>query len=680
MKRRTFLPVLLLALVLLYPPGALPAQESEGSEVKIEDFPVAVQCWTYRAFTFRETLDKVRALGLHYLQAYPGQRLSEETGDLAFDHDLSVEQQRLVRGWLRETQITLVAYGVVGLGTTEAEHRRVFDFARRMRIGTIVTEPEAEDYSLIERLVGEYGIRVAVHNHPPPNTYARPETVAERVEGRDRRIGSCADTGHWLRTGVVPVEALRLLEGRIVDVHLKDLDRFDERRAVDVPFGQGVADVRAILAELTRQGYDGYLTIEYENPEQVRTPEPAIRAGLEYLHSIMYWHGYERILSRTARGYNKSGWNHYGPGVFELDREAGVLTGTGGMGLFWYSAKMYRDFVLELDYRCSEPRTNSGIFVRVPKVPASDDYIYHSFEIQIADNGEGIHATGAAYDAEPPSHVPVKPTGEWNHMKITFIGSRLMVEVNGEPVVDWLAEPRGKVADFASEGYIGLQNHDWDTSISFRDIRVKEILNSPPEGFTALFNGRDLTGWKGLVTDPPHRAMMSTEELAVAQAEADENMRAHWSVSDGVLVFDGGGQSLCTARDYGDFEMWVDWKIGPEGDSGIYLRGTPQVQIWDPAQWPVGSGGLYNNQIGVSDPLALADKGIGEWNTFFIRMVGEKVTVRLNGVLVVDEVVMENYWERDKPIYESGQIELQSHSHPLYFRNIYIRELPPRER
>jgi hypothetical protein len=191
-------------------------------------------------------------------------------------------------------------------------------------------------------------------------------------------------------------------------------------------------------------------------------------------------------------------------------------------------------------------------------------------------------------------------------------------------------------------------------------------LNKPPKGFVALFNGEDLMGWKGLVGDPEKRAKMSAEELAKAQAKADDAMRAHWKVVDGALVFDGKGSHLCTAKDYGDFELLVDWKIEKGGDSGIYLRGSPQVQIWDrPDQ---GSGGLYNNQKGPSKPLKVADKPIGEWNTFRIKMVGDHVTVYLNGVLVVDDVVMENYWDRSKPIYPTGQIELQSHGSNLYFR------------
>jgi hypothetical protein len=208
--------------------------------------------------------------------------------------------------------------------------------------------------------------------------------------------------------------------------------------------------------------------------------------------------------------------------------------------------------------------------------------------------------------------------------------------------------------------------------------------NTPPEGFTALFNGKDLTGWKGLVANPKERAKMSPEKLADAQAKADQIMRDHWKVVDGVLVFDGDktGQSLCSAKDYGDFEMLVDWKIEAGGDSGIYVRGTPQVQIWDPQHErdhkhgsDKGSGALWNNQQHERFPKLAADKPTGQWNTFRIRMVGEKVSVWLNGQLVTDNVPMENYWERDKPIYPTGAIELQSHNSPLSFKNIYVKEL-----
>lgn len=205
----------------------------------------------------------------------------------------------------------------------------------------------------------------------------------------------------------------------------------------------------------------------------------------------------------------------------------------------------------------------------------------------------------------------------------------------------------------------------------------------PPDGFAPLFNGKDLTGWKGLAADPKQREEMSEEELATAQKEADERARAHWHVSEGVLEEDGKGGNLCTTKDYSDFEMLVDWKIQPQGDSGIYLRGTPQVQIWDTTYEPLwkygadkGSGALWNNEHHSRFPLVNADNPIGEWNTLYIKMVGERVTVKLNGRLVVDNVTMENYCDPSKPIAAKGAIELQSHGNKLWFRNLYIRELP----
>jgi hypothetical protein len=207
--------------------------------------------------------------------------------------------------------------------------------------------------------------------------------------------------------------------------------------------------------------------------------------------------------------------------------------------------------------------------------------------------------------------------------------------------------------------------------------------NVPPPGFTALFNGRDLTGWQGLV-EIWERDKLTKAELETKQKEANAKYLPHWTVKNGVLHYDGKGQSLQTAKDYGDFELWVDWRIEKKGDSGIYLRGNPQVQIWDPEiseQTAVGSGGLFNNQKHPSKPSKRADKPVGEWNTFRIVMKGEKVNIWLNGELVVENVTLENYWARlkdkdpDRPIPAKGPIELQHHNDPLEFKNIYIKEL-----
>ncbi|OGD20454.1 MAG: hypothetical protein A2W03_01930 [Candidatus Aminicenantes bacterium RBG_16_63_16] len=449
---------------------------TDYSQVRIKKFPIAMQCYTYRRFTFLEAVEKTKALGLKYLQAYPGQPFSPQEKDFKIDHNLAPARVDKIKKAAADAGLEVVSYGVVDMGRTEASMRQVFDFARRLGIRTIETEPQDADYPILEPLVKEYDIRIAIHNHPEPSKYAKPQTVLERIKDRDVRIGSGADTGHWMRGGLRPVDCLRMLSGRITDVHIKDRSDFGTAKGVDdVAFGQGQANIRDILAELTLQDYGGYLTIEFENEAEVLAPEPTLRKGLDYIKSITYYEGYERILRRSDWRYSKHGWNHYGPGYFDLDETSGVLKSQGGMGLLWYAAKKYGDFILELDYKCAQKNTNSGVFVRVPQLPASDEYIYHSFEVQISDEGKDIHKTGAIYDAQAPSRDAAKPTGEWNHLKVTCRGKNIQVEVNGVPVVNWDMEPRGKIKDFSLEGYLGLQNHDSIAPVYFRDVFVKEI-------------------------------------------------------------------------------------------------------------------------------------------------------------------------------------------------------------
>lgn len=214
---------------------------------------------------------------------------------------------------------------------------------------------------------------------------------------------------------------------------------------------------------------------------------------------------------------------------------------------------------------------------------------------------------------------------------------------------------------------------------------VNKYLAGMPadEGFKPMFNGKDLSGWQGLVENPVLRAKMKPAELAKKQKEANIKVPGNWSVKDGCIWFNGAGNNLCSIKEYGDFEMLTDWKITKKGDSGIYLRGSPQVQIWDTSRVEVGaqvgSGGLYNNKVNPAKPLVVADNPIGDWNTFRIVMIGEKVSVWLNGILVVDNVTMENYWDRNIPIFPVGAIELQAHGTDLAFRDIYVREISEKE-
>ena len=210
------------------------------------------------------------------------------------------------------------------------------------------------------------------------------------------------------------------------------------------------------------------------------------------------------------------------------------------------------------------------------------------------------------------------------------------------------------------------------------------------EGFRPLFNGKDFAGWCGREqVDPIKFQALEESERVSRTLTGNESLNRHWRVEDSEIINDGHGVFCTTEEEFGDFELLVDWKMTSQGtDSGIYLRGCPQVQIWDPNHKPqhkhgshLGSGGLWNNNSNSpgKDPLVVADKPVGEWNTLKIRLVGNRATVHLNGQLVVDDAVMHNFWNRDEKLYDRGPIQLQTHGGEMRFRNIFIRELESAE-
>jgi hypothetical protein len=216
---------------------------------------------------------------------------------------------------------------------------------------------------------------------------------------------------------------------------------------------------------------------------------------------------------------------------------------------------------------------------------------------------------------------------------------------------------------------------------------------APPKGFTSLFNGKDLSGWRGRQPNynPAEEAKLSKEDLAAKQAEWNKAKDEHWKVdiAKGEIVSDGQSPHLATAKDYGDFEFYVDWlMVSANGDSGIYLRGYPQVQVWDPDNprevkngAPKGSGALWNDNPDNPGkwPLVKADNPVGQWNTFKIKMIGPRVWVSLNDKVTVDGQVLDNFFDKTQPVVARGPIELQTHGSEIRFRNIYIREIPAAE-
>jgi hypothetical protein len=213
------------------------------------------------------------------------------------------------------------------------------------------------------------------------------------------------------------------------------------------------------------------------------------------------------------------------------------------------------------------------------------------------------------------------------------------------------------------------------------EVKAEYFINKCPEGFQPIFDGKTLAGWKGCPGRAPSEWKSPTPE-DVAKWTADRD--AHWSVSDAAIVNDGSGVYLTTEKSYGDFELLLQYKTVPKADSGIYLRGTPQVQIWDTTNADViplgankGSGGLWNNSPGAAgkDPKELADNPFGDWNQFRIRLIGERCSVWLNGKHVVDNAPMENYWDRKQALFATGPIQLQTHGGEIQWRNIYLKEI-----
>lgn len=398
--------------------------------------------------------------------------------------------------------------------------------------------------------------------------------------------------------------------------------------------------------------------------------------------------GFEKIFDgKTLNGWKLIGG--HGPGYIVQD---GCLVCPKDGGGNLYTEKEYSDFVYRFEFKLT-PGANNGIGLRAP---LNGDAAYVGMESQVLDDTSPQYAKlepgqyhGSIYKVLPTRRGALKPVGEWNREEIRCEGRHITVILNGKKIVDGnlddIRDPEILGAHpgiLRPSGHIGFLGHN--SEVWFRGMEVKDLSkprkdNQAPKGFVALFNGKDLKGWKGLVGNPLTRAKMTPEALATAEKAATEKALQHWSAQDGVINYDGKNDSLCTAKDYKDFELHVDWKIGPSGDSGIYLRGSPQVQIWDTALTnvgaQVGSGGLYNNQKNPSKPLAVADNPVGQWNHFVIRMVGERVTIYLNNQLVVNNVVLENYWDRKIPIFPTGQIELQHHGNPIFFKNIYLREI-----
>jgi sugar phosphate isomerase/epimerase len=245
----------------------LVAAEPIPDSAKVNGFAIGCQAWTFKKFTVFEAIDKTKETGAKVIELFPGQSLSPEEKNVKFGHEAPKEVWEKVAAKAKEAGILPVAYGVVGLSKNEAESRKVFEFAKFMGIRVINTE-SADAIDTIEKLVKEFDIKVGFHDHPkkpndPSYRMWDPNYILELVKDRDLRIGACADTGHWVRSNLKPVDCLRILKGRVVSSHLKDLQA-PLPSGHDVVYGTGVSDIAGILTELQAQNFDGPLSVEFE--------------------------------------------------------------------------------------------------------------------------------------------------------------------------------------------------------------------------------------------------------------------------------------------------------------------------------------------------------------------------------------------------------------------------------
>ena len=497
LKKTALLVVCLVGLVGLWSSCA------EPETIEVTDHPatdaydgwrLGVGAYTFRGFTFFEAIDKVASLGLEWIDGYPGQRVSEDI-DVKFDHNMDPEARLKVKAKLVDAGVRLQGYGVVGLPADTVECRKVFDFAKDMGIEVIISEPREEAFDLIEALCEEYQIKVAIHNHPKPSRYWDPDTVLAAVKGRSKLIGACGDTGHWMRSGVNPLEALQKLEGRLICLHFKDLNEFGVREAHDVIWGTGKADVKALLTELDRQNFKGVIAFEYEYNWDNNVPE--IRQSVAIFNEIALdldpsgWHDlFAAGLSNATFG-GENGWT----------MEDGLLTLNEGGGNIW-TTEQYGDFQLDLEFKVAEG-TNSGVFIRTGDI---DEYVQTSIEVQIHETSDGSNhgACGAIYDCLSPRLNMVKETGGWNQYTITCDKNKIYVVLNGVQIIDmdvdlW-TEPgqnppiisqrwggsgavsdtlitpnkfNTAIKDMPRAGHIGLQDHG--QPVWFRNIKIKTL-------------------------------------------------------------------------------------------------------------------------------------------------------------------------------------------------------------
>lgn len=463
--------------------SALAVDQGSSSAAKSLGWQVGPQAYSFKKFTFFEAVDKAVSMGMKYIEAYSKQKVSLDD-DATTHWTMSKATQKKIKNKLKSAGVKLNAYGVVK-GKSEAEWRDIFEFADDMGIGTITCEPTPQHMDIVEKLCDEFEINAAIHNHASPSFYWNPDVVLEAVKGRSKRVGACADTGHWMKSGLDPVECIKKLEGRVISMHLKDLDKREnmgtpkrQRTAHDVPWGNGVGNVFGVLDEARRQGFKGQISVEYEYNWDDSVPDIS-QCGryLNLVAAALVEDGYKPMFNKSLSDaiFPKGSW---------VVEKGGVLAAKD-KGDIW-TKRQYADFIIDLEFKCVDD-TNSGVFLRCADTVK---WLHTSIEVQIQQkiSDNGTHNCAAIFDCLAPTKQMIKKAGKWNRYIIAVNDNNIYVVLNGEQVLHmdldlWTEagkNPDGSTNKFktayknmARNGHIGLQYHGHP--IWFRNMKVKSL-------------------------------------------------------------------------------------------------------------------------------------------------------------------------------------------------------------
>jgi len=690
-------------------PGALAA----------DNWRLSMQAYTFNRFTFYEAIDKTKTLGLEYIEAYPGQPLSKEQPKILFDHNISPELRQQVKLHLQQVGVKLVNYGVVTLSNNEDECRKVFNFARDMDIETIVSEPPEDAFVLIDKLCEEYKVNVAIHNHPKPSHYWNPDTVLKVCQGRSSRIGSCADTGHWCRSGVDPVEAIKKLKGRIISLHFKDLNEFGKNEAHDVIWGTGISKAGEVLAELKQQGFKGVFSIEYEYNWLNSMPE--IAGCVAYFNKTASQLGQSEWQS-IFNGKDLTGWD----GDLRLwSVKDGVIRGettlanpaAGNTFCVWRGG-ILKDFELKIKFRIQSG--NSGIQYRskefdkwritgyqaeVENSPGKVGFLYHEGgRAYLANVGEFVvidakgnrEVVGSVNNKDELIKAGYYKEKDWNEYHIIAQGNHIIHYLNGYKTIelidnDRVTNPNDKAdrKGSAREGLLALQIHAGPPMVvEFKDIRIKNL--EPKYGDAVLlFNGKDLNEWAVNGDQARNKwvvgvAQVSSKDPKLLTAESGKGEMVN------VVSKNGEGLDIYSKTKFGDSRIELEVMVPQGSNSGIYVMGEYEIQVLDSygrmKMGPGDMGAVYN----ASPPPVNACKKPGEWQQYVIEFAaprfdasGKKtenaklLRVELNGQVLHENLEMKSQTPggitgKEAPV---GPLMFQGNHGPVAYRNIIVKPL-----